>query len=534
MDRSEGHPAAITTINDVTAPRGLLIPLTAVAVLLVLANIVVANHVYRQKRADYWTVVSSVAELRSQQVSEWLEERLQSAALHATSFPQAELYERWRTGGDESARDRLFLRLRQFAESGRFKSVLLFDADGNLLSGRQGARSHLRAERLADVIGSAASAAAAYVGPYRGQDGRAHLDFVTTLPVDGSAGKPVVLLHTDAEDFFPEAMRSFPLPTDSGEVILFRIEGREAVALSELRHVEGSAFRRFSLDHSPRRLATQLASAAWTDQSRIDGVDYRGVAVFGADRPIRGTDWHLVAKMDVGEVRQAALRSMLPIVLLSLLLFLAIAATLVNRRQRQRLLQARAVQQDQRERLEALQLLKAVADSADDAIFVKNLEGRYLLFNRAACELTGKSDEEVLGQDDSTLFPPDRAALLGDVHRRVLAENQTIMTREALDTTIGTRVVLTKNGPLHDESGRLIGVYGISCDVTELERSTALLEQHDRRLEERNQELERFNEAMVGRELDMRGLKQQVNELSMQLGLEPPFARELGAFQEDD
>jgi hypothetical protein len=35
--------------------------------------------------------------------------------------------------------------------------------------------------------------------------------------------------------------------------------------------------------------------------------------------------------------------------------------------------------------------------------------------------------------------------------------------------------------------------------------------------------MERFNRASVGRELDMIALKQQINELSRQLGQEPPF-----------
>jgi PAS domain-containing protein len=40
-----------------------------------------------------------------------------------------------------------------------------------------------------------------------------------------------------------------------------------------------------------------------------------------------------------------------------------------------------------------------------------------------------------------------------------------------------------------------------------------------------NAELAYFNKLMIGRELDMMALKQQVNELSLRLGLEPPYPR---------
>ena len=42
-------------------------------------------------------------------------------------------------------------------------------------------------------------------------------------------------------------------------------------------------------------------------------------------------------------------------------------------------------------------------------------------------------------------------------------------------------------------------------------------------LRRRNEELERFNQASIGREMEMIKLKQQVNELSVQAGLEPPY-----------
>jgi len=49
------------------------------------------------------------------------------------------------------------------------------------------------------------------------------------------------------------------------------------------------------------------------------------------------------------------------------------------------------------------------------------------------------------------------------------------------------------------------------------------LRRQTQELAQRNAELERFNRATVGRELDMIALKQQVNELSRQLGQEPPY-----------
>ena len=67
------------------------------------------------------------------------------------------------------------------------------------------------------------------------------------------------------------------------------------------------------------------------------------------------------------------------------------------------------------------------------------------------------------------------------------------------------------------------GVLAAFLDVTERAQAEADLQRQAEELSASNDELERFNRAMVGRELDMIALKQRVNELSRELGREPPY-----------
>jgi len=64
------------------------------------------------------------------------------------------------------------------------------------------------------------------------------------------------------------------------------------------------------------------------------------------------------------------------------------------------------------------ELLRAVADGVTDAIFVKDRNGKYLLFNKAASRLTGKSAGEVLGRDDTAIFDVDSARIVMGWPRR--------------------------------------------------------------------------------------------------------------------
>ncbi|MDD5390138.1 MAG: transporter substrate-binding domain-containing protein [Gallionellaceae bacterium] len=60
-------------------------------------------------------------------------------------------------------------------------------------------------------------------------------------------------------------------------------------------------------------------------------------------------------------------------------------------------------------------------------------------------------------------------------------------------------------------------------DVTERRAAEDALYRRTEELRQRNEELERFNRATVGRELDMIALKRRINALSIQLGRAPPY-----------
>ena len=118
------------------------------------------------------------------------------------------------------------------------------------------------------------------------------------------------------------------------------------------------------------------------------------------------------------------------------------------------------------EKSRALQLLDAITEGSTDAIFAKDIDGRYLLFNRAAASFVGKSIQEVLGKDDSAIFPPNQAALIQRSDREVIQGDRVATFQENLDTKDGKSFFLTTKGPLHDDAGNVAGVFGISRDIT--------------------------------------------------------------------
>src|SRR5439155_15954623 len=75
------------------------------------------------------------------------------------------------------------------------------------------------------------------------------------------------------------------------------------------------------------------------------------------------------------------------------------------------------------------QMLQAVADGTQDAVYVKDREGRHLMFNAAASRMVGKPTNEVLGRDDTAIFDPDSAREVMAHDRRVM-ESGVAVTKE--------------------------------------------------------------------------------------------------------
>lgn len=139
----------------------------------------------------------------------------------------------------------------------------------------------------------------------------------------------------------------------------------------------------------------------------------------------------------------------------SLLLFLLIRNLLKRERE------------EHAERLRALQLLESIANSSTDAIFAKDRHGRYILFNQAAADITGTTPDAILGRDDTALFPPEQAALVIANDQKVMESNRSITFQEHLNSTDGRITFLATKGPLRNEEGEIIGMFGISRDISE-------------------------------------------------------------------
>jgi PAS domain S-box-containing protein len=125
----------------------------------------------------------------------------------------------------------------------------------------------------------------------------------------------------------------------------------------------------------------------------------------------------------------------------------------------------------------ASDILQAVIDATPDAIFVKDLDGRYVLANKAAARFVGRTPAEVVGKNDVELYPEETARRFMQDDRAVLESGKAMSFEGVASSSSGTQAYLVTKGVYRDKHGALLGIYGISHDITELRLAQDSLEQ---------------------------------------------------------
>ena len=116
-------------------------------------------------------------------------------------------------------------------------------------------------------------------------------------------------------------------------------------------------------------------------------------------------------------------------------------------------------------------LLESIMEGTTDAIFVKNLAGQYIMANTSTCKALGRQLTEVIGKTDSQLLPTQSEQVIRETDANVIRSGKTRLSEEKLTTAYGDTYWLSNKSPYRDQDGKIIGLIGISRNITELKQA---------------------------------------------------------------
>mgnify|MGYP001104652665 CR=1 FL=1 len=110
-----------------------------------------------------------------------------------------------------------------------------------------------------------------------------------------------------------------------------------------------------------------------------------------------------------------------------------------------------------------------MVESANDAIFYKDLESRYLFANTKTLEAFGLSREEVIGKNDFELMPNLEEAKKNVEDDQLVfgTGKSTVISKHMTSVDGGEYWFQAIKAPHFDDNGNVIGLVGIARDITE-------------------------------------------------------------------
>jgi PAS domain S-box-containing protein len=160
---------------------------------------------------------------------------------------------------------------------------------------------------------------------------------------------------------------------------------------------------------------------------------------------------------------------------------------------------------ERKQALEALResetRLQAILDNSPTAIYLKDLQSRYLMVNRQCQTMARLLTDQLLGKTDRDFLPQAITDRLHSNDQQVLASKTPILQEGEVPMEDGLHTFITVKFPLLDATGVPYAVCGISTDITERKRAEEALQRLNQELEnrvrERTAELERLNEQLI-------------------------------------
>ncbi|MCB2185544.1 MAG: PAS domain S-box protein [Deltaproteobacteria bacterium] len=125
--------------------------------------------------------------------------------------------------------------------------------------------------------------------------------------------------------------------------------------------------------------------------------------------------------------------------------------------------------------------LTTIMDALPGLVFYKDTENRYIRVNQYVADAHHATKEEIEGRDCFDLYPRDRAqAYLDDDLAVVRSGEPKLNIVEPWETEAGRRWITTSKIPYVDDSGAIVGVIGVSMDITERKEAAEALERTSR------------------------------------------------------
>jgi PAS domain S-box-containing protein len=124
---------------------------------------------------------------------------------------------------------------------------------------------------------------------------------------------------------------------------------------------------------------------------------------------------------------------------------------------------------------------RTLAETANDLIFILDLEGKYQYLNRFGAEYLGITPEAAIGKTRYDMFPAEVAHQRVSIMEQVIATGQTSYDESIAPMAKGATWLGTTLVPLRDAEGKITAIMGVARDISDKKKAEKALAQSEER-----------------------------------------------------
>jgi PAS domain S-box-containing protein len=246
--------------------------------------------------------LAAIADLKAGQIARWRAEHTADLNVIAADAAAAETVRRFLATGRPADRDRLLRWLANLRREWECRSTAILDATQTirLASGDEEQQPGEHTRRQSREVFETGEPRVSDL--HRGTKvTEIHTDLIAPLMADTETGRVAaacLLLRVDPRRWLFPMLQAWPQPSESGEILLVRRDGDDALLLNDTRHAPGAALR-LRLPLAAKSAATQ---ALLGRTGSFETADYRGVPVLAAAVWVPESPWCLLATKELSEI----------------------------------------------------------------------------------------------------------------------------------------------------------------------------------------------------------------------------------------
>ena len=200
------------------------------------------------------------------------------------------------------------------------------------------------------------------------------------------------------------------------------------------------------------------------------------------------------------------------------------ANTILEERQEEILQQREELKVQSEEILKEKQSLRTLIDSMPDFIYFKDRTSRFIVVNEISAKGHNITTEEMVGKTDYDFLPKEDADKYYFDEQNIMSSGEALINMEETTTqSDGTKIFMSATKiPLKDTSGNVIGLVGISRNIThqkeieqELRHNAEVMNETNVLLEEKQEEIQQQKEELQAQTEHLREVNFELEKLSI-------------------